>query len=110
MSIYRECISILTPDAACSANYIYDNCAWLRFQIEKMLKQIEMGLDSHICFTKMNNNQDVEDRIWGQVVCLNPPMIKKASEKVRGWNSETAQDMGLKFYGFLRSFARRSIS
>ena len=58
----------------------------------------------------MNNNQDVEDRIWGQVVCLNPPMIKKASEKVRGWNSETAQDMGLKCYGFLWSFARRSIS
>ena len=81
MSIYREYISILTPDATCSANYIYDNCTWLRFQIEKMLKQIEMGLDSHICFTKLNNNQDVEDRIWGQVVFLNPPMIKKALEK-----------------------------
>jgi len=78
--------------------------------MEEMLKKIEMGFDPQISLAQMNKDVDVENRIWGQVVFLNPPMIKKASEKVRGWNSETAQDMGLKCYGFLRSFARRSIS
>ena len=55
----------------------------------------------------MNKNINVEDRVWGQVMRLNPPMMQKVSKEVRSRDFETAQDIRLKHYSFIWSLTRR---
>ena len=38
----------------------------------------------------MNENRNIENGVWGQVMRLNPPVKKKATEEIRGWNSKPA--------------------
>ena len=77
--------------------------------MEEMLKKIEMGFDPQISLAQMNKDGNVEDGLRGQVVCLNPLVKKKATEKVRGRNPETSQDEIFEHDGFLGSLARRCI-
>ena len=41
--------------------------------MKEILKKIKVGLNPQKGFTKMNTNQDVKNRVRGQVVHLNPP-------------------------------------
>jgi len=69
-----------------------------------------MGFDPQISFTEVDKDGDVEDRIWGQVMRLNPPMEEKTMEEIRSTNSETAQDKIFESDGFLRFLSGRNIS
>ena len=69
-----------------------------------------MGFDPQISYTEVDKDGDVEDRIWGQVMRLNPPMEEKTMEEIRSRNSETAQDKSFESDGFLRSLSGRNIS
>ena len=51
--------------------------------MKEILKQIEMGLDPPKGFTQVDKDRDVKDGIRGQVMHLNPPMEKEASEEIR---------------------------
>ena len=51
-----------------------------------MQKKIEMGLDAQKSFTQVYEDGNVEDGIWGQVVCLNPLVKKKTMEEVASGN------------------------
>ena len=46
-------------------------------QMEKISEKIEVGLDPQESFTQMNKDRDVKNRIRGQMMHLNPPMMKK---------------------------------
>ena len=50
--------------------------------MKKMLEKVEVGLDPQIGFAKMNKNQNMNNRIWGQVMYLNPPVMQKASKEI----------------------------
>ena len=80
------------------------------FQVEEVLEKIKMGFDPQKSFTEMNKNGNVKDRIWGQIMCLNPPMMKKISEEIRSGDSEATQNMRLENHGFIRPFMRNRIS
>ena len=75
-----------------------------------MLEKTKMRFNSKKGFAKMNKNRNMEDRIWGQVMQLNPPMMQKASEEIRSGDSETVQDIRLKYYSFVWSFMRKRFS
>lgn len=62
--------------------------------MEKVLEKVEMGLDAHKRLTQMNKNRNVEDGIWGQVMCFNPPMEKKTAEEIRSGNPKSMFDKG----------------
>jgi hypothetical protein len=74
--------------------------------VEEELEKIKMGFDPQKSFTKMDKNQNVKDRIWGQVMHLNPPVMKKASKKIGIRNSKAAQNMRLKNDSFILPLMR----
>jgi hypothetical protein len=51
------------------------------FQMEEILKQIKVGLNPQESFAKMDKDRDVKNGICGQVMHLNPPMVKEARNK-----------------------------
>jgi hypothetical protein len=61
-----------------SPDYIYLRFVGMGFQMEEILKQIEVGLNPQESFAKMDKDKDVKNGIWGQVMHLNPPMVKRA--------------------------------
>ena len=91
-------------------HYIYFGFTGMGFQVEEVMEKIKMGFDPQKSFTEMNKNGNVKDRIWGQIMCLNHPMMQETSEEVRSRDSETTQNMRLKHYCFIHSFTRRRIS
>jgi len=52
------------------------------FQVEEVLEKIKMGFDPQKSFTEMNKNGNMKNRIWGQVMHLNPPVMQEASEEI----------------------------
>ena len=61
--------------------------------MKEILKQIKVGLDPHKGFTQVNKDRDVEDGIRGQVMHLNPPVIKKATVEIRNGKTEAPKNM-----------------
>src|SRR6185437_10207114 len=93
-----------------TSHYIYFSFTGMGFQMEEVLKKIEVGFDPQKGFTKMNKNQDVKDRIRGQVMHLNPLVMQETSEEIRGGDSETVQNMRLENNCFIRFLMRNRIS
>ena len=50
--------------------------------MKEILKQVEVGLGPQKGFTQVNKDRNVEDGIRGQVMHLNPPVMKEATEKI----------------------------
>ena len=74
--------------------------------MKEILEKIKVGLNPQKSFTQMNKDQDVKNRVRGQVMHLNPPMMKKISEKVRNGKTEAPKNMRKKnnrFVPFLTS-------
>ena len=69
---------------------------WLRFQVEKITKEIPVGLDPKKGFTKINKDRNVQNGIRIQMMDLNTIKRKKALKIVRGWKSKSALDEMLK--------------
>ena len=65
-------------------------------QMEKILKQIEVGLNPQKSFTKMDEDRDVENGVWGQVMHLNPPMENEAPKEIRNGKTEASKNMWMK--------------
>ena len=64
-----------------SPNYIYLRIIGMGFQMEEILKQIEVGLDPREGFTQVDKIQDVENGVRGQMMHLNPLMEKEDRKK-----------------------------
>ena len=76
-----------------SPNYIYFRVIGMRLQMEEVLEKIKVGLNPQESITQMNKDRDVNNRIRGQVMHLNPPMVKKASEEIRNGKIEAPKNM-----------------
>ena len=87
-----------------SPNYMYLRIVGMEFQMEEILEKIKVGLNPQESFTQMYKDRDVKSRIRGQVMHLNPPVLKKAPEEIRNRKSEAPKTMRKKnnrFVSFL---------
>jgi len=64
-----------------SPNYIHLGFVGMRFQMKKVLKHIEVGFNPHKGLAQVDKDGNVEDRVRGQVMHLNPPIMNQATEK-----------------------------
>ena len=76
--------------------------------MEEILKQVEVGLNPQKSFTKMDKDRDVKNRIRGQVMYLNLPMVKKTSEKIRNGKTKAPKNMRMINNRFIFSLMRKS--
>jgi hypothetical protein len=61
----------------------------LCLDMEKIAEKIPMGFDSEESFAEVNEDRDVEDRVWVEVLELNPVKVKKATEERTGGEGQT---------------------
>ena len=69
-----------------------------------------MRLDPQERLTEMDKDQNVKNRIRGQVVHLNSPMMKKTSEEIRNGKTEASKNMGMKNNKFIHPFVSKRLS
>ena len=60
--------------------------------MEEVFKEIKMGFDPQKSLTQMKKNGDVEDRVLGQVMCLNPLVEKNTVEEIGSGNPKSVFD------------------
>ena len=77
--------------------------------MKKVMKQIKMGLDPKEGFTQVDKDSDVKDGIRGQVMHLNPPVVKEATEEVRNRKIEAPKNMRKENNRFVSSLMRKRI-
>jgi hypothetical protein len=61
-------------------------------QMKEVLEQIEVELNPQESFTEMDKDRDVKNRIRGQVMHLNPPMMKLAPKEIRNRKTEATKN------------------
>ena len=76
-----------------SPNYIHLGFVGMRFQMKEILKQVEVRLDPQKGLAQVNKDRNVEDGITGQVMHLNLPVMKEATEKIRNGKTEAPKNM-----------------
>ena len=81
-----------------------------------MLEKMEVGKDAKECFTEMGEYRKMQDRLWGQMMQLDPPEVKKIMKKFRNRHCkatfhEITEQNGFKstFERIIFSFARMSL-
>ena len=77
--------------------------------MKEILDQIEVGLNPQESFAKMDKNRDVENGIRGQVMHLNPPMVKKAPEEIGNGKTEASKNMRMKNNRFIFPLMRKGL-
>jgi len=92
-----------------SPNYIHLGLIGMRFLMKKVLKQIKMGLDPQEGFTQVDKDRDVKDGIRGQVMHLNPPVVKEAMEEVRNRKTEAPKNMRKENNRFVSPLMRKRL-
>ena len=61
--------------------------------MKEILKKIKVRLNPQESFTQMNKNRNVKNEIRGQVMHLNPPMVKEAPEEIRNGKTEAPKNV-----------------
>jgi len=83
---------------------MYLRIVGMEFQMEEILEKIKVGLNPQESFTQMNKDRDVKNRISGQMMHLNPPMMKKTSKEIINQKIEAPKNIRKKnnrFVSFL---------
>ena len=75
--------------------------------MKEILEQIKIGFDPQESFTKMNEDGDMQNRIRGQVMHLNPPMMKKTSKEIRDGKTKVSKNMRMKNNRFIHPLMRK---
>ena len=57
----------------------------MRFQVEKELKELKMGLDAQKSFTQMHEDGNVNKGIGGQMMKLDPIVAQESRKERRAW-------------------------
>jgi hypothetical protein len=96
----------LQPSAS---NYIYLRVIGMRFQMKEILEQIEMRFDPEERLAEMDKDRNMKNRIRGQVMYLNPPVVKKASEEIRNGKTEAPKNMRMKNNRFIFTLMRKGL-
>ena len=66
-----------------------------------------MRFDPQKSFAKMDKDLNMKNRIRGQVMNLNPPVVKKTSEEIRNRKFEASKNMRMEHNRFTRFLTRR---
>ena len=61
--------------------------------MKEILEKIKVGLNPQKSFTQMNKDQDFKNRVRGQMMHLNPPVMKKTSEEIGNRKTEAPKNM-----------------
>ena len=64
----------------------------MALQLEEALEEAEVRLDSESALTEGDEARDMEDRVWGQLMELEPVKTKKAPEERMQGQREAAND------------------
>ena len=92
-----------------SPDYIYLRIVGMRLQVEEVLGKIKVGLKPQESFTQMNRDRDVKNRIRGQMMYLDPPVVKKTSEEIRNWKTKATKNMRKKNNRFVSFLMRKGL-
>ena len=87
-------------------NYFYLRIIGIGFKMEEILEKIEVRFDPQESLTEMDRDGNMKNRIRGQVVYLNPPMVKNASEEIRNGKTEAPKNMRMKNNRFILPLIR----
>ena len=68
-----------------------------------------MGPDPQEGFTQVDKDRDVKDEIKGQVMHLNPPVVKEAMEEIRNRKTEAPKNMRKENNRFVSSLIRKRL-
>ena len=68
-----------------------------------------MGPDPQEGFTQVDKDRDVKDGIRGQVMHLNPPVVKEATEEVRNRKTEAPKNMRKENNRFVSYLMRKKL-
>ena len=79
------------------------------FQMEEILKQIKVRFDPQKSLAEMDKDRNMKNRIRGQVMYLNPPMVKNTSEEIRNRKIETSKNIGMKNNRFIHPLMRKRL-
>jgi len=74
--------------------------------MEKESKELKMGLDAQKCFAQMHEDINMNKRIGGQVVKLDPVIMQEPREESRTRESQSSFKIRGKSYDFARIFIR----
>ena len=74
--------------------------------MEKKSEELKMGLDAQKSFTQMYEDRNMNKRIWGQVVKLDPIIIQEPREKRQTRDSQSPFKIRGKSNNFARIFIR----
>ena len=77
--------------------------------MKEILEQIEVGLNPQESFAKMDKDRDEKNGIWGQVMHLNPPMVKEAPEEIINRKTEATKNMRKKNNRFVFFLMRKEL-
>ena len=82
----------------------------MRLEVEKKSKEFKMGLDAQKSFAQMHEDGNMNERVWGQVVKLDPVIMQELREESRTREPQSPFKIRGKSYNFARIFIRTIIS
>ena len=71
-----------------------------------MLEKMKKREDAKECFTQMCEYQKMQDRLWGQMMQLDPPEVKKIMKKFRNRHYKATFHEITEHNGFKCTFER----
>ena len=75
--------------------------------MKEILEQIKVGLNPQESFAKMDEDRNVENGVRGQMMHLNPPMVKEASEEIRNGKTKTLKNIRKENNRFVSTLMRK---
>jgi len=88
-------------------NYFYLRVIGMRLQMKEILEQIKVRFDHQERLAEMDKDRNMKNRIRGQVIYMNPPVVKKTSEEIRNGKAEASKNMRMKNNRFIFSLMRK---
>ena len=74
--------------------------------MKKMAKNVEMGLDAQESFAQMYKDGNMNKRVWGEMMKLDPVVIQESRKEIRERNSQSSLKIRGKSYDFANIFIR----
>ena len=88
-------------------NYFYLRVIGMRLQMKEILEQIKVRFDHQERLAEMDKDRNMKNRIRGQVMYLNPLVVKKTPEEIRNRKTEAPKNMRMKNNRFFFSLMRK---
>ena len=87
-------------------NYFYLRIIGIGFKMEEILEKIEVRFDPQERLAEMDTDGNMKNRVRGQVMHLNPPMVKKSPKEIRNGKTEAPKNLRMKNNRFILPLMR----